>query len=241
MLTAGVPYPIEIERGKTQSLSIAITDDTDGSAKTPTSGTVSLYDGSQRLVDAATVAPGNPSTYSLPASVTDGRTPAGDYLLVWALVIDGATETFSQPAYLVRYPYRHVLQSADLAELHPDLTTRDTAGTVDLDSAIRAADAIMRRELVRRGNRPDLVVDAWALFEAHRAKALEIVFRDDAQSVGDGRYLELAEHYAQQYAAQWSGISFAYDTDASGVIDGADERRAGSPVVMLTARKRWAY
>jgi hypothetical protein len=240
-LIASVPYPDELQRGVTQTLSLTVYDDGTGATKTATSGTVSIYAGSRKVIDEATVSAGNPSTYSLAASSTSTESLAGDWLEVWSLVIDGATQVFSRPAFLVRRPYRHVLTQGDVTELHPELADRETAGTLDLDGTIQAADAVVRRDLIKLGNRPELVFDVWALLDAHRAKTLELIFRADAQSVGDGRYRELADYYAEQYREEWGRVSFTYDSDQDGVIDDTDARRGGQPVVMLTSRKRWWY
>ena len=240
-LVASIPYPDELQRGIATSISLSVYDDATGAAKTAASGTVSIYAGSRKIVDEATVTAGNPSTYTVPAASTADESLSGDWLEVWTLVIDGTSHTFSRPAFLVRRPYRHVLTQADVTELHPELATRETAGTLDLDSYIQAADATVRRDLIKKGNRPELVFDVWALLDAHRAKVLEMVFRADAQSVGDGRYAELAEHYAQVYRDEWGTISFTYDTDEDGVIDDTDDRRGGQPVIMLTSRKRWWF
>ena len=240
-LIASVPYPDEIQRGVSNALAISVYDDATGAAKTSTAGTVSIYAGSRKVVDEATVTAGNPSTYTLPAVTTQDEALAGDWLEVWSLTIDGAVQTFTRPAFLVRRPYRHVVTQADVTDLHPELADRETAGTLDLDGYIQSADVTIRRDLIKRGNRPELVFDAWALADAHRYKALELIFRADAHSVGDGRYRDLAEHYAEKYREEWGSVSLVYDDDEDGVIDDTDDRRGGQPVVMLTARKRWWF
>lgn len=239
MLIARTRYPDEIERGKDTVISLAVYDDATGAEQTATAGTVTIYAGSSEFVSAASVTAGAPSTYTVLGSATASESLSGEWLEVWTLTIGGASYTFSRPAYLVRRPYRHTISQADLTELHPDLATRESAGTLDLDGYIQAADTVIRRELIKRGNRPELVIDAWSLADAHRYKALELLFRDDSHSVGDGRYSDLAAQYAELYAAEWSSISFHYDYDTDGTIDAAEERRAGAPVVFLTSRKRW--
>ena len=241
MLVASVPYPDELQRGVDTTITLAVYDDATGAQKTATSGTVSVYAGSRKLIDEATVTAGAPSSYTLAAASTSGESLAADWLEVWTLVIDGTSHTFSRPAFLVRRPYRHVLTQADVTELHPELADRETAGTLDLDQYIQAADAVVRRDLIKKGNRPELVFDTWALLDAHRAKVLELVFRADSQSVGDGRYAELADYYAQAYRDEWGTISFTYDDDEDGTIDDNDDRRGGQPTIMLTHRKRWWF
>ena len=68
-----LPRMIEVGTAVTQaqSLDLDIYDDEAAEAsaqKTPSAGTVTLYDGSTVLVSAATVTPGAPSTYSLAAA-----------------------------------------------------------------------------------------------------------------------------------------------------------------------------
>ena len=239
MLIARTLYPDEIERGVDSVISLAVYEDSTGAEQTASAGTVSLYAGSRLVVDAVSVTAGAPSTYTVPAASTSGEALSGEWLEVWSLTISGTVHTFQRPAYLVRRPYRHTVTQADLTQLHPDLAARETAGTVDLDGYIQAADTIVRRDLIKRGNRPELVVDAWALADAHRYKALEMLFRDDGHSVGDGRYQDLSAEYAEKYREEWSSISFVYDADADGTIDSEGERRSGLPVVFLTARKQW--
>ncbi len=238
MLIAPHSYPREIQRGVTETLSLSVVDDSDGTAETPSAGTVSVYAGSTAVVDGAAVTAADPSTYSLTGATTLALALASDWLEVWSLTIAGTVHTFRRPAYLVRYPYRHVVQQSDLTELHEDLAARETAGTVDLDGYIQAADTIVRRDLIKRGNRPSLVIDAWALADAHRYKALELLFRDDALSVGDGRYSQLEDYYAGKYRDEWETVVLTYDADEDGTID-EGERRSARSVVMLTSRKGW--
>lgn len=240
-LIASQAYPREIQRGVAQTLSLDVYDDSDGSQQTASAGTVAIYAGSSEVLAATAVSAGAPSTYALLAATTDGKALAGDWLEVWTLTIGGSSYTFQRPAYLVRYPYRHVVTQSDLTELHPELGDRDTAGTLDLDGFIRAADTIIRRELIKRGNRPELVIDAWALADAHRYKALELIYRDDTTSIGDGRHRELAEHYAQCYRDEWGAIVLTYDADEDGKIDAGSERMSARSVVFLTSRKRHGY
>lgn len=238
MLIAAARVPDEIQRGVDTTLTLVITEDTTGATVTPTSGTVDVYAGSQQIITGAAVSAGASSTYTVAAASTDGRSLSSDYLVVWSMVVSGVTHQFQRAAYLVRRPYRHVVVQSDLTELHPDLASRETAATVDLDAYIRAADVMVRRELIKRGNRPDLVLDPWALADAHRYKALELIYRDDAHAVGDGRHAELAAHYAEAWDREWSTVVLTYDHDEDGTVD-TDERRSGAPVILLTSRKRW--
>ena len=53
-------------------------------------------------------------------------------------------------------------------------------------------DTAIQTALIRQGERPQLVLDAWQLRSLHAYRTLELFYRDAASSVGDGRYIELA-------------------------------------------------
>ena len=91
---------------------------------------------------------------------------------------------------------------------------------------------MLNRDLIKRGRRPELVLDSYALIDMHIFKTLELVFKDASTYVGDGRYHELMSFYAAEYREEWTTIQFRYDRGQDGAIDDA-QLEAATPSIWL--------
>jgi hypothetical protein len=230
--------PRMIERGASQVLTLPVYA-ADGTAQaTASSGTVSIYAGSTAIVTDAAVSVGPPAAYTLAGSATTDQSLSEEWLEIWKLTISGTEYTFQRPAYLVRRVLYATLIDADLVEYHSDLLSLLDPDESNLQKYRDNAWSSVQTALIRKGRRPQLVIDSWQLRQLHAFRTLELFFRDAASSVGDGRYIELAREYGELAAEEWAALSFRYDASEDGYIGTAlDETTAGSGVVYLSAPK----
>lgn len=237
-LIARLDLPALVERGRDTPISITITDE-DGAEQTASAATVTIYDGSEVIIDAAAATSlGPPASYTVTGATTTDRALSSSWLFVWTMTIGGTSYVFRQPAYLVRHVLYPVVTDDDLTQLHSDLDAlRDTANMISFAPYRTRAWERIQRRMIARGNRPALVLDPWALKDLHTFSALELIFRDFASSLGDERYRELADYYATAAASEWDSLVFRYDDDQSGTIS-TDERRTAQPVIYLN-RPAW--
>lgn len=231
------PLPRMIERGVTTTLTLELYDDDGVTPLTPSSGgTVDVYAGSTLILDGGTVTAGTTSTATLLGSATSGQTLADTWLEQWSVTVGGVAHVVRRSAYLVRHVLYPVVRVRDLLDRHSDLD-----GQGDLQHLLDAAWNDIQRELIRKGNRPQLIVDSWALFDMHVARTLQMAFRDAHQRIGDGRYLELSAAYAADYARAWDTTEFRYDFDEDGTLS-ETERKPAEVSVIWTGRPpsdRW--
>ena len=232
-LIARIGLPALIERGRDTSLSLTVTNAA-GVEQTPSAATVTLYDGGETVVDAASATSlGPPAAYTVTGATTTDRALSAEWLAVWTMTIGGDVHVFRQPAYLVRHLLYPTVTDDDLTALHSDLDAlRDSANMTTFEPFRTQAWERIQRRLIARGSRPALVIDSWALRDLHAFASLELIWRDFASSLGDDRYRELADYYATAHAAEWDALVFRYDEDENGTIS-SDERRTGSPVIYL--------
>lgn len=226
--------PRFIQRGVVSSLDMDVYDEA-GTQLTATAGTLTVYAGSKVIVDAADLAAtlGPPATYSLAAALTADESLSEEWLEVWDLTFTNQeTDTFRRPAYLVRHRLLPVITDTDLTDLHSDLAALRDPDQSSYQAQREAGWVRMLRRLISKGRFPQLITDSWALAELHRFITLEIIFRDFAQSTGDGRWLKQADDYRILIKQELENIQFNYDADEDGLID-EDEKLAGEPVIFL--------
>ena len=224
--------PDFIVRAKTQTLECPVYS---GSTLTaPSSGTVTIYEGSTVLVDAAAVTiTADIAIYSLSAATIPTTLSLSDnWLIVWELVIGGETHTFQRTAALVRRELHPVVTPADLSALHQDASSLLASGQTLADFLDQAWDMLQRR-LLAVGRRPYLVLSDFALFDSHRHLAAYLLFNDAASSVGDGRWSEMAEHHLDRYEQEWSRLSLTYDMDEDGLVEDVEQGTAGPTAVFF--------
>lgn len=213
----------------------------------PSSGTVSIYNGSGTLLvdpaPAVTVT-ADIATYSIAAGLLPSTMSLEDnWLLVWSLVIAGSTHTFQRPAALVRRELHPVVTPADVSAIHQDASSLLASGQT-LANFIDEAWDVLQRRLLAAGRRPYLIISDFALFDVHRHLAAYLLFNDAASSVGDGRWSEIAEHHLDRYEHEWARLSLSYDMDEDGKLASDEQGIAGPTAVYLggpgrSARWQW--
>jgi hypothetical protein len=226
--------PRIVERGIAASLTMPVYSAA-GVEQTPSAATVRITDGAEVVIDTvAATSLGPPAAYSLLAATSQARGLSERWLEVWSLTIGGLPYTFRRSGYLVRHAFHPSITDTDLTALHADLLDLLPSGTTDMSAyRTRAAEKI-ERDLIKKGRRPHLIFDSWALLDAHVALSLHYVFRDFASSIGDGRYQTLATEYLAQFGAEFDSCKFSYDASESGTpADSALE--ATAPMIVLTS------
>lgn len=237
-------YPDPIERGVLYTLQCLPS--RSGSVVEPTSGTCTVYDASNNVVDtgAVTTSATLGATFDLAAAKTDpdlvtnasSGTLGTGWRTEWALVMpDGNTHTARNPAALARHT------------LYPVLTLDDLQGDEGYSDLARYADAAMQqakvdtawwriqRRLFQDERRPWLVIEPSALLDVHRELALALIFQDVALSgPEDGRWANAGKNHMSNFQREWRSLTFLYDAEDTGKVTEA-ERRSAAPYVVFGA------
>lgn len=238
-LTQRYALPRLVRRGIDETLTLDVYNSA-GTQQTATTGTLSVFAGSRAIVDGATVSTfGPPASYLLTAATTVDEQLSDRWLEVWTMTIGGATEVFQRPAFLVRRTFDPVIDDRDLIALHSDLADLRDPDQTTYQGQRDEAWIELNKMLIQKGNRPQLIFDGWGLRALHQYLTLEILFRDFATSVGDGRYAKLEERYRQLAHEEFNSLQFYYDWDEDGFIDGQLEHKAAQPVTMLQTPWGW--
>lgn len=155
-----------------------------------------------------------------------------------------ALPVFTRDVWLVRSILRPVATIDDLLRRHRDLRDLVEGGDDAINGYGIEAWRSINADLIKRGKRPNLIMESWALQSLHMYRWLALVFDDAATRFsGEDRYSKLAERYQGLADTEWAtGLVFEYDSDEDGHGDGA---AAGSNVLVLSAGpmggpRRWA-
>ena len=233
LYAARASYPQYLERAKTQTVTLPVY--RSGALVAPSSGTYTLYDAendsvkSAAVTIASSIATSSVASTDIPATATLGE----GWREEWALVLSGETHTFRRPAALVLRALYPVITDLDITDEYTDLDDLNDASHFQLQ--IDAAWKKVLARLKKGGRFPYLIMDPDALREVHLHWTCEIIFRNWHTSMGDGKYLELAEHHAKQGAFAWKELNFQYDYDNDG-HDGTPTHRRSATSVIYTSR-----
>ena len=154
-------------------------------------------------------------------------------LEIWTLTnAVGDVVTARRAGHLVRNILYPMVTDSDLIARHARIEDIRPPTLPDFSTYIQTAWEMLNRDLIKRGRRPELVLDSYALIDMHIFKTLELVFKDATTYVGDGRYHELMTFYAASYREEWDIVQFHYDRGQDGAIDDA-QREAVAPSIWL--------
>lgn len=216
-IAALLPLPHFGERGASVTWTCPL--ELNGSTVTPASGTVTVYDGSGKLVETGSVVVSTHATYTW--------TPAASLILSdrwrveWELVVSGTTHTFRNTAHLCRYVAYPSIGDADLYRRVPALDPTGSAPITtesEFQTPRREAWIMIQRWLLEQGRRPQLVVQAGDTREAEINGALMLIFGDMASRL-DAAYLEQETKYRSLYLDALSSMRLVYDEDDDGDAD----------------------
>ncbi len=181
-------------------------------------------------------------TANVTAATLADLAPSDRLLEKWTVetTADPSTRTFTRPVSLVRHSLNATITDVDLTALHSDLTDLRDPDQTSFEAQRLDAWIVLMKWLVQKGNRPQLIIDDWALRDVHRFLSLETIFRDFASSVGDGRYRELADFYRLKASEEFDRLVFSYDFGADGLTDIGDQAaKTGQPVTTLQIPWGW--
>lgn len=221
--------PLEIVRGVNNALSITLEDEDTGVNVTVAASAdgVAVKLGTTTL-ESPTVTPGDPSTATLLAASTTDKTLGAKVLLVWDL--DGVD--YIQSGTLVRWAYSPNITDADITADFPNLLS--LGGLTDAIAFRKKASQVIQRKLWKNGKRPELILDGWALTDAHVALTRSLIGTYYWASTGDERWKDYGESQMVKFQTEWEGLSFKYDEDEDGAIgDGEVETTPGQSSLWL--------
>lgn len=235
--TARFLLPDMLERGRANALSCPVWQD--GALVAPSSGTVTIWDGSgTKQVDAVSVTvTASIATYSYtPSSSLDY---GESWRIEWSLILDGETHVFRNDAALVRVNLYSPITDADLFRR---VSSLDPAGSAPISSVsdyqdyLDEAHTVIQNRLISRGNRPNLVLNPSALREVYITLTLSLIFDDFKTKLNDS-YGEMAAEYKRDYQAAWDDLRYVYSSSDEEENGGSRRRRAASPSIWLTSRR----
>lgn len=246
-------YPDAIERGRKQDISLPIYKDAD--LVVPVGGTVEIVSNSQGGLDDPLIPAKNISVVNdiaqvtLAAADTADLDLSDDWLEIWELqfTVDNETITvsFRREASLCRVRLYPTITDIDILNRHTELrkfSERAKDRRSYQNHREEAWDYIMVK-LIELGNRPNLIISAYALRPAHLALSLHYVMVDRASSAGgsvEGKYWELADRYWKQFEKEFKSVNYKYDATNSGTADDDEKRTAAQPVMWLNAPASWS-
>lgn len=226
--------PAMYERGVAATARLAIYKNQ--TAIAATSGTYTLLDaGGNTVLSVATSSDGADTTAPpLSADTTTAMAFSTRWRETWAVTVGGEAKTFHRDAWLVRSVLYPTVTVDDLLRRHRDLLDLVDGGREGLEDLGREAWASIEGDLIKKGKRPNLIMEPWALGQLLRYRWLELwAVGASTRFDGDDRYTKLQEHYATLAETEWSSnIRFDYDADEDGI---ADTKAAASNVLFLTA------
>ena len=225
------PLPLLIERGKNEVITLE-TFEEDNTPIAYDSGTVEVFRANTALANIfAGGLPGTVPTATILAVLTADLGLSNSMLAKWSVVRpSGVTETFLRSGYLVRHVNHAVITDTTLEDEYAGLRAIAGSGVTNFAGERRSAWRSIQRRLIAKGNRPNLILDDWALADLHTFEALLRIFRRFRQSIGDGLYRDLQREFKENAREAWDELNFHYDADETGTIT-TEEQKAGTPIL----------
>lgn len=224
--------PVTIERGSDCVLTLDLRDSA-GSVVSPSSASLSIRSGGEVLTTiTADVSSSGEVTADLPGDASSGWALTDSLLLVWSATVDGVVYTYRVTGAVCLTAYESTLTADDVFDRYPAL--RAALEPSHVGSLITSTSAEIQRRIMERGRRPYLILDRWAVADAHLELALWRVMDAADNALSDDRWRRAAEKHEEGYAARWAALSFRYDLSESGDVGTASPEPA-APVLLLTA------
>jgi len=230
------PGPDYIERDAPLTLALPVYDAAlpgVSSLLAPSTGTFQLKrpDGSDLFAVAKVVTvAGGVNTVPILAADTAAEDVGDRWREVWALTINGVVETFHRTAYLCRYVPRAVITDADLDAVVPGIARYLPDSQTTWDKQRVEAFHQLQARLIGKGNRPNLIMDSWALRTVHLYWTLFLIAELlIAEGIG-GAWRDRLDRWSTRVEGEWGTLSFEWDDDDD---DTPDERQAAKPTMLL--------
>lgn len=213
-----------------------------GAVAAVVSATVEVRNGTRTIVAAvaATVAAGVAYVDVAAADTTAESVgpSSSDWFAVWSDVVVGSTTygPVRQALALAIAPLYAPITDEDLTDESPSLVDLLPPGSTTYEKWRTAAFRRLVRRLKRSGKIAALVLDADSLVDLLVADTLAAIYREHITSIGDARYSQLAEYYAEVAASEWAALAVAYDRHGVGYPTGENGSESPGSAVLYTQR-----
>lgn len=215
LLSTGWRGPDEIRRGSDYTATLTLS--RSGAVVAITAATVRVLDEAGDVVVTGTATlSGGVATYVIDDSATTTVDPVMGWSIEWTATTTYGVDKYRNPADVVLYAVQPVLTWEILLGAHSDIGTRLATGA-DLSTAksraqtkIEEAWYPLAQSLRKKGRRPCLVVDSYALLEAHKLSTLRDIFRELASGAEPNTTPEWAlfEEYKAAADREWDTLTF---------------------------------
>lgn len=238
-LSPDLALPRLLERGQDETVTLTVY--RGASPVRPTGGTYTLTDESGETVTSGAVSVDSAGVASFAVSGASTLTLAYSdrWLEEWALTIDGKSERIQCDAMNVRRKLYNVVTQDTLKRLHPQIVAELLAPeSADFSPQLDEAFEQFERDLIEKGNRPNLILSPWSARACVIALTLAYLFRDaitNANGESD-RFRDLASHYQKQYDARFPKLTYRIDESEDGIV--SDRKPSAQPVVFLSSTPR---
>lgn len=226
--------PLAVERGADQALTLDLRDG-EGVVVGVSAASLVVRNGSAILdtftadVDADGVA-----SVTLAAADSEGWPLTSDLLCEWSATVDGVVYRYRITGDVVRTAYQPTITADDVFDLYPALRAAIAAAYVA--TLITSTSGEIERRLRSRGQRPYLILDRWAVHDAHLDLLIARVMDAADQSGSDDRWRRAAEKHAAAYEKAWGALNFRYDLPETGDPVTAEPAAAAPPIILTAGR-----
>lgn len=247
------PVPDLLVRGRASTVYAPVY--LDGALVAPSAATVSVFDASNTPIvdEAAGTISGDIAEYTISAgTLPDTLALEMGWRIEWTLTLaaavapDGVIAAVNDAA-LVRRVLNCPISDVDLFRRVPsiDPASSNVIHTMTtVQSYIDEAHTRIQNQLIRKGNRPNLIMSPADLRELYVLESIALIYDNFATRLNPA-FSDLADRYRADARREWSALQFLYDTDDDGQADSPGRRRAGTPTIWLSGRGRsgqgWRY
>lgn len=241
-IAARLVLPYLFERGQDETATVALYRGANVVRLTEAGSTFTLTDENGETVTSGAVSVDSDgvASYAVGGAFTSPLDYSDRWLVEWSLIDDeGVTHRIQCDALNVRRKLYNVVTQDDLKRRHPQIVSENLPPELeDFGGQIDEAFEEFERDLIGKGNRPNLIVSPWACRGCVLALALSYVFRDAiTNATGEtDRFRDLSKFYADEYKSRFPKLTYALDEGEDGRV--SERRPAAEPVVFLGSKPR---
>ena len=226
--------PLAVERGADQALTLDLRDG-EGVVVGVSAASLVVRNGAAILdtFNADVDADGVASVTLEPADSEDWPLTS-DLLCEWSATVDGVVYRYRITGDVVRTAYQPTITADDVFDRYPAM--RDAFKAPDVAPLITSTSGEIERRLRSRGQRPYLILDRWAVHDAHLDLLIARVMDAADHSGSDDRWRRAAEKHAAAYEKAWGALNFRYDLPETGDPVTAEPATASPPIVLTAGR-----
>lgn len=212
----------------------------DGALVAPTSGTLTVWNGSgQKVIDAAAITVASSiATYAVTSAMLAAQTYSDGWRFEWTLTLtgDSTPATFRNDGSLVYRRLYPVVTDADILRMHSDMTRRLPSTKTSYQDYLDEAWIVVETELLKRGRRSYLNISPSSLRQWHIYLTMSGIFRDFAVGGEASAEWQMMLHYEELARNEYATLTFP-EAALDGTGPGGTHRRTGArPTTWLTAR-----